>query len=234
MVEKADGKESNAKKQRKALLIELEYVALGGRKILYDVFRSVLGSKEIDITPPVFSRRGIDVSAGSFVERMLRDSGKTRLSHDKLLAEINDGIRLSLADRSVKIDASVGNIVDSAVKAGFAVGALGFLDKESLSGLAAMAEFSAKGVAVMGGSGSGTSTCGRELWLAMARSLKITPSRCVAVVSSAGSCRAALAAGMKCVALPDEFTSFQDFGGADLVLDSIEGSPDEVILGLLP
>jgi beta-phosphoglucomutase-like phosphatase (HAD superfamily) len=40
------------------------------------------------------------------------------------------------------------------------------------------------------------------------------------LVSSNTACKAALAAGLRAVAIPDDFTAHQDFGGADIIVDS--------------
>ena len=49
----------------------------------------------------------------------------------------------------------------------------------------------------------------------------------VAVVSSQVACKGALTAGASCIVVPDEYTAFQDFGGAMMVLDSLrDEKPD--------
>ncbi len=49
------------------------------------------------------------------------------------------------------------------------------------------------------------------------------------------SAKAALSAGMRCVVVPDEFTVFQDFSGADVILDlESEFDPDELLNMLCP
>ena len=55
--------------------------------------------------------------------------------------------------------------------------------------------------------------------LKIAKAMSKSPRVCIALVSSMASCKSALSAGMRCVALPDAFTSFQDFGGADVVYE---------------
>jgi beta-phosphoglucomutase-like phosphatase (HAD superfamily) len=72
-----------------------------------------------------------------------------------------------------------------------------------------------------------------DSWLKLAKSMKVPASCCVVIASSSRACKAALSAGMRCVALPDKFTSFQDFGGADFVLESLDGDVAGRIIGLL-
>ena len=63
---------------------------------------------------------------------------------------------------------------------------------------------------------------GANLWLRLAENMMIPPSRCVAIATSAASCKAAIAAKMRSVVIPDKFTAFQDFGGADVVFDTLD------------
>ena len=74
-----------------------------------------------------------------------------------------------------------------------------------------------------------------DVWLKAAKSLSKTARFCVAVTSSQVSAKSALSAGMRCVVAPDSFTNHQDFGGADLILDSWEDmSANEVLDAVVP
>lgn len=64
-----------------------------------------------------------------------------------------------------------------------------------------------------------------ETWRKAVRSAGGSPSDFVAIVSSESAGRAALAAGFRCLAAPDEFTSFQDFSGVRGVLESLVDVP---------
>jgi beta-phosphoglucomutase-like phosphatase (HAD superfamily) len=69
-----------------------------------------------------------------------------------------------------------------------------------------------------------------EAWVRLARETGVRPARCVAVTSSARACKSALAVNMRCAVVPDVFTGCQDFGGADIVSDTID---DDLIGELL-
>jgi beta-phosphoglucomutase-like phosphatase (HAD superfamily) len=56
--------------------------------------------------------------------------------------------------------------------------------------------------------------------LQLARKRNVKPRAVLVICTSAPACRAALAAKMNCMALPDAFTSHQDFSGADGVLSA--------------
>ncbi|MFO1491641.1 MAG: hypothetical protein U1F87_12170 [Kiritimatiellia bacterium] len=61
-----------------------------------------------------------------------------------------------------------------------------------------------------------------DLWLKAAKETNFPPAARLSLVTSMRTCKSALTAGMRCLALPDGFTAFQDFGGAHAIVDSIE------------
>jgi len=60
-----------------------------------------------------------------------------------------------------------------------------------------------------------------DLYLAALARLDVAPERTVAFEDSAHGCAAAVAAGLRCVAVPNRMTRSQDFGHADLVVSSL-------------
>jgi beta-phosphoglucomutase-like phosphatase (HAD superfamily) len=54
------------------------------------------------------------------------------------------------------------------------------------------------------------------------KAIGVPARRCVTVVESAVACNAALEAGLRCVVVPNEFTAYQDFGGADQVVEDLK------------
>ncbi len=72
-----------------------------------------------------------------------------------------------------------------------------------------------------------------DLYLLAARRLGAAPEACVAFEDSPNGIRAARAAGMRCVAIPNALTCHLPLGEADLVLPSLADHPLEEILGRL-
>jgi HAD superfamily hydrolase (TIGR01509 family) len=72
-----------------------------------------------------------------------------------------------------------------------------------------------------------------DLFLLAARRLDVAPARCVVFEDSPNGIRAALAAGMRCVAVPNPVTRPLPMEGADLVLPSLAERPLRAILDAL-
>ncbi|MEI6971057.1 MAG: hypothetical protein WCL44_06015, partial [bacterium] len=72
-----------------------------------------------------------------------------------------------------------------------------------------------------------------DAWLKLAKAVAVAPQGCVVITTNQESCMAALSGGMKPVAIPDAFTAFQDFGGADLLVDKFNDEAIEAIVALM-
>lgn len=71
-----------------------------------------------------------------------------------------------------------------------------------------------------------------DLYLLAARMLGADPSACVAVEDSQPGLDAAIAAGMRCVAVPSRYTHAQDFSRAAAVVPSLEAVDPEWLAAL--
>jgi HAD superfamily hydrolase (TIGR01509 family) len=72
-----------------------------------------------------------------------------------------------------------------------------------------------------------------DVYLKTAETLQVLPDRTVALEDSEPGCRAAKAAGMRAVAIPNQFSERQDLSMADLVVPSAKGLSLERLVGLL-
>jgi HAD superfamily hydrolase (TIGR01509 family) len=72
-----------------------------------------------------------------------------------------------------------------------------------------------------------------DVYLKTAETLQVSPDRSVALEDSEPGCRAAKAAGMRAVAIPNQFSERQDLSMADLVVPSAKGLSLERLVGLL-
>ena len=64
-----------------------------------------------------------------------------------------------------------------------------------------------------------------DVYLAAAAQLGVAPSACLAIEDSGPGVLAAKRAGMTCIAVPNRWTADQDFGEADVVLESLRYFP---------
>ena len=202
-----------------ALLFELENIPVPGRKVMYDVLKSVLGDKGIDLTPVLFSRYCMHASVEVFLPELFEAMGKKSAPDAKLLSDIAQGVKMSLLDGSIKLRSEVKAVIDQAAAADVPIGALTSLDPDTAAQLMKKLGFDQSGVELMSIPVSDRDFPTADAWLKIAKQMGTKSQLCMVYASSATACKAGLSAGMRCVAVPDRFTSFQDFGGADFVVE---------------
>jgi beta-phosphoglucomutase-like phosphatase (HAD superfamily) len=219
---------------RRALLFELENLAVDGHHLVYEAVRTVLKDRSIELTPGIFSRYCVCRPPRIFAPILLKNAGKERVSADKLCSEMTAAISEAFKNRSHKINSSLKGLMIAAAERNVLLGALSRLDGAASEQLAEHLELGSLGVRTLAQTReSQASGSGGEGWAALCRMLLVRPGRCVVLVTSASSARAAQAARLRCVAIPSGFTAFQDFGGADCVLPSIEDVRIDELIALM-
>jgi beta-phosphoglucomutase-like phosphatase (HAD superfamily) len=235
MVEKetSESVERNSPEPGKAVLFELENQAVQGRQVVYDTLKALLSSKSIPFTPAMFSRHVLDSPVAEYVPALLKEQGKTRLSEEKLEAEIAEKVAAALTGDKLKLDPALKTLLDACLERGMKLGALSRLDAKSAIRLATQLGLQDMGVHVVSCADEDGGIPSIDAWLNLAKQVSVPPRLCLACATSALSLRAALAARMRPIAVPDSFSSFQDFGGADYVVDGIADLSADQLLALV-
>jgi beta-phosphoglucomutase-like phosphatase (HAD superfamily) len=216
-----------------SLLFELENVAVKGRAILFDVIKGVLSDKDVKLDPIMYSRYGLHASPEKSIPAILAGAGKKTSSEGKLISEVTQAQKLSLLDGSVKVDSGFKSVVDALKSQNVVFGALTALDNDAANQLVAKLGLGDVAITTLSCSLEGRDFPTADAWLKLAKQVGTKPQLCIVIASSSTACKAALSAGMRCIVIPDKFTTFQDFGGADFVIDEAEPSVFETVLELV-
>lgn len=217
----------------KALLFELDNVALAGRELVYDVLSGVLEEKGVKLSVGQFCQYCLYAPVQSFVPTLLANCGRTRLSEEKLIAEVNEAVKLMFVDGNIKLNDGMDAVIDAAIADGAFIGVLSAFDEKTTAKIMEKLGLDKRGAAKLHNGHESKNVPSTDAWLKLAKTMKVPPSCCVVIASSSRSCKAALSAGMRCAVLPDKFTSFQDFGGADRVLNALDQDAVASIISLL-
>lgn len=205
-----------------ALLCELEGVAVDARHAEYEALCSLLAEQKVDLPASLFARHCLNLAPSVYLPRLAEALESRKSFPERLADDIKDGVALFLSSAEATLRPMVADFFKSARNRDMEVVLLTSA-KESI----------ARTLTERWGEGNphtrlfsfepGTHPSPRaDVWLKMAKSLSLAPRQCVALVGSNCSAKAALCAGMRCIAIPDEFTSFHDFSGVDAVLDDSE------------
>lgn len=203
------------------LVFELEKLAMPGQRLLFEACQKVLKDKQVALTTMLWSRFGLATPLAQGLGRLLATVDKKSLPADKFSREIQDIFFREIARPAVKLNAALNTLLTEAAKLNIKIGALSFLPDEQAQALLVHLGLQERvRLRVMQKDAVIVPT--PDCWLMTCKAIGVPARHCVAVVDGAVACNAALEAGLRCVVAPDEFTAYQDFGGADLVAEDLK------------
>lgn len=220
MVEINVGEEAASESSPFALLFELEFVAMDSRQAAYDLLQNLLGEHRLELTPVLFSRYALHPSPKQYMPALLDALGAKKVNADKLATELVNGLAMYYSSNETALNPIAGQMLKLAQERGIALGVLSAQPEVAAEALIARLNLDADTMTLFAYDAAEHPVFPRaDMWLKITKSLGRSPRSCVAMVGSSVSAKSALSSGMRCVALPDAFTAFQDFGGADAVLE---------------
>jgi len=203
------------------LLFELEKLAMPGQRLLFEACQKVLKDKQVTLTPVLWARFGLTTSLVKGLGRLLATLAKKSLVADKLASAIQDIFFREIARPAVKLNADLNALLTEAAKLNIKIGALSFLPDEQAQALLVHLGLQERvRLHVMQKAAASVPT--PDCWLMTCKAIAVPVRCCVALVENDVACNAALEAGLRCVVAPDEFTAYQDFGGADQVVEDLK------------
>lgn len=221
--------EAKAARTTHALIFELEYVAARTRSVEFTALTSAMKTKGLELTPVLFSRSGMSPLHRQAVTDILLQAGKKADAIEKAVAEVDRTVA-SYCENEAELDEGLAKLIKATQDRGIPVVAFTALPVVVAKKLMAKLGLDALGVELLIPEEVKGSFPRADDWLKMLKQCNKEGVTLVAVVSSQVACKGALTAGAACIAVPDEFTAFQDFSGAKVVVDSLsEINPDEVL-----
>lgn len=215
---------------RGCLLLDLEGAALGGRKIVYDLLSSMLADRDAKLSPRLFAKHCIDAEPAVYLSPMLQELGKSRLSPEKFLQNLNDGYRLSLLDGNTMPCPGFVEFMEAVQAKLPSVGLVTALDRETAASICDKIGLDATSTPMVTNCRPWDITPSSNPWNQLARKLDSESNTCIAVTTSPGACRAAIASTLWCVVWADTFVASRDFTGADFVFDELNADAAACVL----
>ena len=215
-----------------AVLFELENLAFGARQSVYDRVSKAVTGKKIPFSPIIFSRFCYNKGASDYVEPLAKFLGKSESATETLGKNLEAAVT-SVANDLVDVDASVKRVVVEAKARGHKIAALCHSDIDVAVALLKKVDADLTEDDLFCYAPNALIEPSVDSWLKVTKLIGVPATRCVSFVTSGAAGKSAVSAGMKCVIRPDEFTSFEDMGGADLVVDKLSKDVVDLALGLL-
>ena len=218
-----------------ALILELDGVALDTRTLLCKAATSALSKAGKKLNPGLFARYGQHASTASLARNLVDKLEVAGLSAEDLAESLAQSLE-SYLSKEAKLNPHVEKLIKAAQQRGLPVAVITALPEALAHATADRLELTSSHVRLFTFADEEQAGFPRaDVWLKVAKALGKNARFCVAVSSSQVSAKSALSAGMRCVVVPDSFTSHHDFGGVDVILDSWEDqSANEVLDAVVP
>jgi len=218
VMNKQNAADSNASQY--VLLFELEGAALDGRAKLFDAAKSVFKSAGIKLTEKDFARYCTHDAVPAIIEKLVTELGGEKISDDakqSILANYTSSF-----SNGTKVHPLFTELLKETTKRGIAAHALSILPEETAQAVLDQSGLSQKGVVLHSFAQTERHFPRVDCWMKVCRQVARSARGCIAVAGCRDSGKSALSSGMRCVIIPDQFTSYQDFGGTDAVLENAE------------
>ena len=218
-----------------AVLLQLEDVVVNGRKIAYDILKKALGEQKIDLSLPVFSRYCVSSTPQTYLPAMIEPLGIRKTSAEKLVEQVTSEIAEQASACNAKLNPGLGKILQLARERNFVIGVITTWSEEIGQALLAKLGLNELGARLFSFKDVNKAFPSADIWLKTAKAISIKARRCLVVGGSMAACKSAMSADLRCVAVPDDFTSFQDYSGADLILENLDAmTAKEIVNTVFP
>lgn len=219
-------------KAREVLFFELEYVAVNGRQLMFDVLKQVMKSKDIEVTPALFARYGISPRPGKAIQSLIEASGRNITTGDQLAEQAETLLTKAFADKAVLVK-EISTIVKAAQERNIQVVVLSAWPEATAKDLMTKTGLDAMGVDLVAMDSLDPIFPRADHWLRILKQRGQEGIPLIAIVSSRAACKGALTAGATAIALPDAYTAFEDFTGAKVILESLGDMSAKEMLDLV-
>lgn len=228
---KADETDETTERATHALIFELEYIAAKKRHVEFTAIQSAVKTKGVELTPVLFSRSGMPPLSRAAVTAVLKQAGKKADAIEKAVTAVDKEVA-AYCENDAELDAGLAKLIKAAQSQDIPVLAFTALPEPVAVKLMDKLGLAEMGVELIIPDEVKDSFPRADSWLKMLKKCDKEDATLVAIVSSQTACKGGLTAGAACIAVPDEYTAFQDFSGAKLVLDSLSDVKPKEILDL--
>ncbi len=219
-------------KAREVLFVELEYVAVNGRQIMFDILKQVMKGKDIEVTPALFARYGLTPRPGKAIQAMIGASGRNLTTGDQLTEQAENLLVKAFADKAV-LNKDIPALIKAAQERNIQVVALSAWPEAAAKELMKKTGLDGLGVDLVAMDSVDPIFPRADHWLRILKQRGQETIPLIAIVGSRAACKGALTAGATCIALPDAYTAFEDFTGAKVVLESLGSFSTKELLDLV-
>ena len=213
-----------------AMLVELEGVAANVRRAEYEALCNLITDGSTPMNMILYVQHCINRTPKAYLKTLLPALGSKTKDLAGLAKQIEDGVSIYLTSADAQLHPRVAELIAAALERQMDVAFVTGCPEAAAK--AALERWGAPygGLKVHTHTSSERPAPDLDEWLRAAKSISRPARQCVALAGSHLAVKEALAATMRCIAVPDEYTAFEDFSGASVVLDAEVEDPAAALL----
>lgn len=221
----------DAKSPARAFVMELEGVIVPTRRVIFETVRTVLSEQGVTFDEAAMMRHGLHAVPAHMVSDIADHFGLRAAARTALLGKLTKALADHFRSGAVTMALGLDRILDAARGAGAVLGVLSWQEEDAARALIEKTGLIRWDPQVFCSPQPDHEFPGADVWLKALKVLGRGPRSAAALCGARSAARSALAAGMRVVAVPDEFTSYQDFGGVDAMTDHISDVTVDQLFG---
>jgi hypothetical protein len=202
-----------------AFLFEFDHLVARIRDASYDVLQSIFD--DVELTPIHFSKYCLQEGPHKTIDLLQTGLGVKKGQPKKVSEELVSGIKMHLDSGAVQVSDELRDVVVQAREREMKVIGVTAIPPQARDALAERLDLSGLGIELVEYSRDLDPYPKADAWLRLTKELNIPASRSISLTTSAQACKSSITADIPTISVPDAFTSFQDFGGAMAVLDTL-------------
>lgn len=230
MVLKSNTDPSLSRKNGQPVFIfEFDHLVVRMREATYEILQRLFDDQ--DVQPVHISRFGLSASPTQIIDKMQTFFGIRKAPAKKLADELIQGLHRHLDVGNIQVSDALRDVIVQAREREMPVFGLTSLPAGPRDIIADRLDLPGLGIEYIPFATNFEAYPKADAWLKLIKEYNVLGPTSIALTTSMAATKAAMTAGFHCVAAPDRFTAFQDFGGAQFVADSLT---DIVLADVIP
>lgn len=203
------------------LFLELDNIGYDVRNQMFEQLQKILKKDGVKLSRVDFCKYALYDTPQKAADSLVNAIDSISMSADDVAAQLQKGLDEYYAGQTQSADI-IKSFVDSATSRDVKTVVFSMLSGETMSHLLNQCGVPQDSIEMLSLSDSGDKALRAPIWMRLIRQFEAPVRRCMVVASSSTACKSALSAGMRCIGVPDSFTSFQDFSGSQRIFDSVD------------
>lgn len=204
--------------QISALVFEFDYLVAQLREAYLEIFKSIFDDQ--DLQPLHVSRYTLSLPPAKAIEQLQTALGIKKGTPKKLADELMSGVKMHLESGNIQVSDALRNVIVQARERNMPVYAFTALPEDPRDALGDRLDLSGLGIEYVPYGTQLEPYPRADAWLKLCKDHNLLAPTSLALTTSKTATKAAMTAGVHCVAIPDRFTAFEDFSGCQAVVDS--------------